>query len=114
MQYACMLAAAVGMVGAMATPAWSVMITNNDDRSHTVVIEEKGETSNHDIAPASSLDGVCLEGCIATLKDAEDGRYSLPEGNEIVTIEDATLFYEGAAPAKVEEGGKGSGEKEKP
>lgn len=86
--------------GLQPAPAASVLITNKDATAHTVVIDEAGEKREHEIAPTSSLDNVCLKGCTLDIKGVEDGSYSLPEGNEIVTIEDATLFYEGAAPRK--------------
>ncbi len=76
------------------------MITNSDSRSYTLTIEERGTKSTLDIAPGNSLEGICLKGCLVTLGGVKDGAYRLPEGNEIVTIEQGTLFYEGAIAAK--------------
>jgi len=76
------------------------MITNNDGRTYTLTVEERGAKSTVDIAPGGSLDGVCLRGCLLTLGEVKDGAYRLPEGNEIVTIEQGALFYDGAIAAK--------------
>ncbi len=89
------------LLGAM--PAHAVLITNKDSQTRTVVIDEGGDKSRHEIAPTSSLDGVCLKGCVAELEGMEDGAYRLPEGNEIVTIEDGVMYYEGASPPKKDE-----------
>ena len=86
-----------------AGPAHSAMITNSDSRSYSLTIEERGTKSTVDIAPGSSLEGVCLRGCLVTLGGVKDGSYRLPEGNEIVTIEQGSLFYDGAIAAKPDE-----------
>ena len=94
--------AAIGVAGLAltASPARSAMITNNDSRTYTLTVEERGAKSTVDIAPGGSLDGVCLRGCLLTLGEVKDGAYRLPEGNEIVTIEQGALFYDGAIAAK--------------
>ncbi len=94
--------AAIGTGGLTlpAGPANSAMITNSDSRSYSLTIEERGTKSTLDIAPGSSLEGVCLRGCLVTLRGVKDGAYRLPEGNEIVTIEQGSLFYDGAIAAK--------------
>ena len=97
-----MIPAAIGVAGLAltASPARSAMITNNDSRTYTLTVEERGAKSTVDIAPGGSLDGVCLRGCLLTLGEVKDGAYRLPEGNEIVTIEQGALFYDGAIAAK--------------
>ncbi len=57
----------------------------------------------HEIEAGGKLDGICLKGCTVTLDGVNDGTYRLPEGNEIVTIEEGVLFYEGSVAAKPEE-----------
>jgi hypothetical protein len=82
------------------------MITNSDSRSYTLTIEERGTKSTLDIAAGGSLDGVCLKGCLVTLGGVKDGAYRLPEGNEMVTIEQGSLFYDGAIAAKPDQNQK--------
>ncbi len=94
--------AAIGVAGLAltASPARGAMTTNNDSSTYTLTIEERGAKSTVDIAPGGSLEGVCLRGCLLTLGEVKDGAYRLPEGNEIVTIEQGALFYDGAIAAK--------------
>jgi hypothetical protein len=92
----------VAVVGAtvacchVAVPADAAVISNKDSKTYGLIIEERGSQSRHELAPGDSLDEVCLRGCVVVLVDVNDGAYQLPEGNEIVTIEDGVLFYDGA------------------
>ena len=76
------------------------MLTNNDSRTYTLTVEERGAKSTVVIAPGGSLEGFCVRGCLLTLDEVTHVAYRLPEGNEIVTIEQGALFYDGAIAAK--------------
>jgi len=81
-------------------PGFAAVIGNKDGDAYKVTIKEDGKQTTHDIAVGGQLIGVCERGCTVTLEGVKDGSYSLPEGNEIVTIEEGVLFYDGAVPAK--------------
>lgn len=83
-------------------PARSAIIGNKDGNSYKLTIEEAGKQSSHEVAAGGQLEDVCLKGCIVILEGVDDGTYRLPEGNEIVTIEEGVLFYDGAVAAKPE------------
>ncbi len=97
-----LVSAAIGAGGLVlpAEPANAAMITNSDSRSYTLTIEERGTKSTIEVAAGAIIEGVCLEGCLVTLGGVEDGSYRLPEGDEIVTIEQGLLFYDGAIARK--------------
>jgi hypothetical protein len=88
--------------------AAAVSISNRDDHDHKVTIVEGESSRDQTLKPAATLDGVCLKGCIIRLNDSPDDEYEL-EGNEVVSIEEGYLYYDGpdaqneAAPP---EGGK--------
>lgn len=84
------------IIGA-ATPAASAFISNKDAKPYAVIIDERGTKTTHDIVAGGVLEGQCLEGCVVTIRDAKHGMYALPEGNEIVSIIDGVMYYEGAA-----------------
>lgn len=84
-------------------PATSAVIENKDGSAYKITIEEKGNRSTHQMSAGAKLEGVCLNGCIVILDGISDGAYRLPEGNEIVSIEEGVLFYDGAVAAKAEE-----------
>lgn len=84
------------IVGA-ATPAASAFISNKDAMAYAVIIDDRGTKTTHDIVAGGVLEGKCLEGCVVTIRDAKHGIYTLPEGNEIVSIIDGVMYYEGAA-----------------
>jgi len=99
-----------GLVVALATAGWSgagalaSSITNQDDEVRQVTIIEDGRQNQIPLKPGERVDGVCLRGCILRLDGAEDGQYILVEGTEIVSIEDAVLFYDGAEERREENG----------
>ena len=84
-------------------PAQSANIGNKDGDSYKVTIDEGSKRATHEIAAGGQLNDVCQQGCIVILDGVDDGTYRLPEGNEIVTIEEGVLFYDGAVAAKPEE-----------
>lgn len=87
--------AAIGLAIAGATcPAFAISITNNDDKDHTLTVIEGDAKQPQILKPAAKLDGVCLRGCILRIGDSENDTYEL-EGNEIVSIEDGYLYYDG-------------------
>jgi hypothetical protein len=89
-------AGAVSLVAALvaSAPAWSVSLTNRDDRDHKVTVIEGASRQDHQLAAQAVLEGVCLKGCIVRLNDSDNDEYEL-EGNEIVSIEDGYLYYDG-------------------
>lgn len=95
---ACLLA----VIAVWCGPAHAATVGNKDGNAYKITIDERGNRSTHEIAAGAQLDGVCLKGCILILDGVSDGTYRLPEGNEIVTIEEGVLFYDGAAAPKAE------------
>ena len=77
-----------------AEAAAAVSLTNRDDRDHRVMIVEGESRQEHVLAPSAVLDGICQKGCIIRLNDSESDEYEL-EGNEIVSIEEGYLYYDG-------------------
>ncbi len=79
--------------------ASSVTISNRDDRDHKITIVEGTKSTDHVLKPEAKVDNVCLKGCVARLNDSEEDEYEL-EGNEVVSIEEGNLYYDGPdAPA---------------
>ena len=74
--------------------AAAVTLTNRDDRDHKITIVKGASSQEHTVAPAAGLDGSCPNGCVIRLNDSEDDEYEL-EGNEIVSIEEGYLYYDG-------------------
>lgn len=86
---ACMLVCLLG------APAFSISITNRDDRQHKLtVIVEGAPDQTLTLAPQAVLEGVCVKPCIVRLNDSADDEYEL-EGTEIVSIEEGYLYYDG-------------------
>jgi hypothetical protein len=46
------------------------------------------------LKPSQTLNGICAKGCTIRLNDSEDDEYLL-EANDVVSIEDGSLYYEG-------------------
>ena len=76
------------------TAAHAVSITNRDDHDHKVTVIEGSAKADHVLKPSQSLNGICAKGCTIRLNDVEDDEYQL-DANDVVSIEDDTLFYEG-------------------
>jgi hypothetical protein len=92
-----------------AAPALAASITNRDDRPHQVTIIEGERKTEQSLAPAGVLEGVCSTGCVLRLNESDDDEYQL-EGNEIVSIEDGFLYYDGPdAPAETPPSGEPPG-----
>lgn len=77
--------------------AHAASITNHDEQDHKITIIEGDSKSEHLLKPAQVLTGVCEKGCIVRLNDVEDDEYQL-EANDVVAIEDGSLYYEPDAP----------------
>lgn len=94
-----------------AETAAAVSLTNRDDRDHKITIVEGTSRQDHTLAPAAALEGICPKGCVIRLNDSEDDEYEL-EGNEIVSIEEGYLYYDGPdapsdpVPGEEDNGGK--------
>jgi hypothetical protein len=83
-----------------ATAATGASVTNRDDRDHKVTIIEGDAKADHMLKPNQVLEGICLKGCVLRLNDSEDDEYQL-EVNDVVSIEDGFLYYDGPdAPAE--------------
>jgi hypothetical protein len=94
-------AACFALTVGLSSPCWSVSLTNRDDRDHKVTVIEGTARQDHQLASQAVLEGVCLKGCIVRLNDSDNDEYEL-EGNEIVSIEDGYLYYDGPdAPTEV-------------
>lgn len=87
---------AVGSMAAwyLSSVAFAVSITNRDDHDQKVTIIEGAVNKDQVLKPEGSIEGVCLKGCVVRLNDSEDDEYEL-EGNEVVSIEDGYLYYDG-------------------
>jgi hypothetical protein len=96
------LAKTAGLVAVLtlASPAGAISLTNRDDRDHKITIIEGAEKVDHKLGSQAALEGVCLKGCVIRLNDSDNDEYEL-EGNEIVSIEEGYLYYDGPdAPAE--------------
>ena len=76
------------------TAAHAVSITNRDEQDHKVTVIEGDATADHVLKPSQTLNGICAKGCTIRLNDSEDDEYLL-EANDVVSIEDGSLYYEG-------------------
>lgn len=85
---------ATSAIVATTGPAAAVALTNRDTREHKVTVLEGDARQDHTLAPLGVLNGVCLKGCLIRLNDSDNDEYEL-EGNEIVSIEDGYLYYDG-------------------
>ena len=90
------LAGVVGAIGLLlsSTAAHAVSITNRDEQDHKVTVIEGDATADHVLKPSQTLNGICAKGCTIRLNDSEDDEYLL-EANDVVSIEDGSLYYEG-------------------
>src|ERR1700741_5466893 len=80
------------------TAAHAVSITNRDETDHKVTVIEGNTKADHVLKPSQALNGICATGCTIRLNDDEDDEYQL-DANDVVSIEDGTLFYDGPDPA---------------
>ena len=106
---ALMVSVAAAAYGAEAAVA--VSLTNRDDRDHKVTILEGDVRQDHTLAPSAVLEGICTKGCVIRLNDSDSDEYEL-EGDEVVSIEEGYLYYDGPdAPPEPGSGGGGQGSK---
>lgn len=97
----------LAMAGWSSVGALASSVTNHDDETRQVTIIEDGQQSQVSLKAGERIEGVCLRGCILRLDGVEDGQYILVDGTEIVSIDDAVLFYDGAE-VRPEENGENS------
>jgi hypothetical protein len=71
----------------------ALSLTNRDDHDHKVTIVEGSRSSDHVLKPDATVENVCQKGCVLRLNDSEEDEYEL-EGNEVVSIEDGSLYYD--------------------
>jgi len=90
----------------MSSAAGAVSVTNRDDKDHKVTIIEGDIRKDHVLKPAIVLEGVCQKGCIVRLNDSADDEYEL-EGNEVVSIEEGYLYFDGPDTPEAPQGGMG-------
>ena len=83
------------------TAAHAVSITNRDGLDHRVTVIEGNAKADHVLKPSQSLNGICVKGCTIRLDDTEDDEYQL-EANDVVSIEDGSLFYDGSDTAAMQ------------
>lgn len=75
--------------------AHAVSITNRDEREHKITVIEGEAAAEHVLNPSQTLTGICLKGCTIRMNDSEDDEYRLT-ANDVVSIEDGTVYYDGA------------------
>jgi hypothetical protein len=85
--------------------AHAVQITNRDEADHKVTVIEGSAKTDHVLKPSQALNGICAKGCIVRLNDSEDDEYQL-EVDDVVSIEDGSLYYEEAAAGQRPAGGE--------
>ena len=74
-------------------------ITNRDEVDRKVTIIEADKKADFVLQPSQALNDVCAKGCTIRLDDGEDDEYML-EADDVVSIEDGSLYYDKAdAPA---------------
>lgn len=83
------------------TAAHAVSITNRDEHDHKVTVIEGNTKAEHVLKPSQALNGICAKGCTIRLNDDEDDEYQL-DANDVVSIEDGTLYYDGPDTAAVQ------------
>lgn len=88
------LAATIVVSFSYISPASAISLTNRDARDHRVSVLESGGKTDHQLKPGDALASICQKGCIVRLNDSENDEYEL-EGDEIVSIEDGYLYYDG-------------------
>jgi hypothetical protein len=73
--------------------AHAASITNRDEIDRKVTIIEGERTAERVLQPSQTLNDVCAKGCTIRLDDGEDDEYLL-EGDDVVSIEDGSLYYD--------------------
>ena len=91
------LACVIAVIGLLSSSiaAHAVSITNRDERDHTVTIIEGEVKAEHTLQPSQTLTDICLKGCTIRINDSEADEYRLT-ASDVVSIEDGTVFYDGA------------------
>jgi hypothetical protein len=97
--------ALLGLCATATAASAAVSVTNRDDKDHklTVIEEEGAKKTDHMLKPNQVLEGVCVKGCVIRLNDSDDDEYEL-EGTEVVSIEEGTLYHDGAEGAEANQG----------
>jgi hypothetical protein len=105
----------VGVISLLSSSiaAHAVSITNRDEHDHKLSVIEGDTKADQVLRPSQTLNGICMKGCIVRLNDSEDDEYQL-EADDVVSIEDGSLYYDGpdtpAEPAPAPgKGGKPAG-----
>jgi hypothetical protein len=80
------------------TIASAASLTNRDEREHKLVIVEGDKKIEHTLKPQQALENICAKGCIIRLNDSDDDEYEL-EVNDVVSIEDGSLYYDSPDPS---------------
>ncbi len=93
-------ARAIGVIGLLlsTTAAHAVSITNRDERDHRVTIIEGESRADYMMKPSQTVTDICLKGCTIRMNDSDGDEYRLA-ADDVVTIEDGTVYYEGPDPS---------------
>jgi len=91
---------AISVIGLLLSTAaaHAVSITNRDERDHRVTIIEGETKADYMLKPSQTVADICLKGCTIRMNDSDDDEYRLT-ANDIVTIEDGTVYYDGPDPS---------------
>jgi hypothetical protein len=109
----CLLAAFLVVALEQSGAAAALSISNRDDHDHKITIVEGQKSTDHVLKPDAMIENVCSKGCIIRLNDSPEDEYEL-EGNEVVSIEEGNLYYDGpdapaSPPADAGKAGDGKG-----
>jgi hypothetical protein len=93
-------ARAIGVIGLLlsTTAAHAVSITNRDERDHRVTIIEGESGADYMMKPSQTVTDICLKGCTIRMNDSDGDEYRLA-ADDVVTIEDGRVYYEGPDPS---------------
>ena len=69
-------------------------ITNRDTQDHKLTIFEGENSKDVILKPNQSHNEVCAESCVIRLNDDENNEFEI-EANELVSVEDGSLVYDG-------------------
>ena len=67
---------------------------NKDNRPHVLTVLGAAHPQRLHVLPGAQLENLCPSGCIVRMDGKTENDYRI-EGNEHISIEDGTLYYDG-------------------